>query len=390
VVSCIALGDGQPGDGASVQHLAAPDHPWRAGLIGIVKTVAVEWPEVISKCLALDASSPERDSERILDDLAGPREQREVYRNGNVRLIPDPVVAPLRENKSPLEVRSDDVIVVIGGARGITSEAAIEMALRHQPTIVLLGRSAWPEGESSPTAGLESEKDLKRALFEQMQSQGKEPSPGDLERATRRVLMDREMRSSRAAMEGAGSRVFYHQADSRDPESMERVFADIYQTHGRVDGVIHGAGVIEDKLIEDKSPESFARVFDTKSRSVFNLARSLRPAGLKFLVIFSSIAGWTGNRGQVDYVAANEVLNRMALHLAARWKKRVVAIDWGPWAKSGMVTEGVRRQFLERGVGLVSVDSGRRFLLDEIRHGEISHAIVAALGKVPTPAAGVE
>jgi hypothetical protein len=82
----------------------------------------------------------------------------------------------------------------------------------------------------------------------------------------------------------------------------------------------------------------------------------------------------------VDYVAANEVLNRMALSLSARWSRRVVAIDWGPWEKAGMVTAETRRQFLERGVGLVPPDAGRRFLLDEIRFGDPSEQIVAALG----------
>jgi len=94
------------------------------------------------------------------------------------------------------------------------------------------------------------------------------------------------------------------------------------------------------------------------------------------------VAGWAGNRGQVDYVAANEVLNRMALYLSARWDRRVVAIDWGPWEKAGMVTAETRRQFLERGVGLVPPDVGRRFLLDEIRFGEPSDLIVAALGRL--------
>jgi hypothetical protein len=79
----------------------------------------------------------------------------------------------------------------------------------------------------------------------------------------------------------------------------------------------------------------------------------------------------------------------MALHLSARWNRRVVAIDWGPWEKAGMVTAETRRQFLERGVALVPPDAGRRFLLDEIRFGDPSELIVAALGRlaVDEPAA---
>jgi NAD(P)-dependent dehydrogenase (short-subunit alcohol dehydrogenase family) len=183
-------------------------------------------------------------------------------------------------------------------------------------------------------------------------------------------------------MEAAGSRVFYYRADIRDAASTDELLRRVYETHGRIDGLVYGAGVIEDKLIGDKTPESFDRVFDTKALAIFHLSRSLRPESLKFFVIFSSVAGWAGNRGQVDYVAANEVLNRMALHLSAQWNRRVVAIDWGPWEKAGMVTAETRRQFLERGVGLVPPDGGRRFLLDEIRFGDPSELIVAALGRL--------
>ena len=70
----------------------------------------------------------------------------------------------------------------------------------------------------------------------------------------------------------------------------------------------------------------------------------------------------------------------MAMYLGEKWNKRVVAIDWGPWRTVGMASEAVQRQFKERGVGLITPVAGRRFLLDEIRHGEPGEAIVVALG----------
>jgi NAD(P)-dependent dehydrogenase (short-subunit alcohol dehydrogenase family) len=245
-----------------------------------------------------------------------------------------------------------------------------------------VGRSPWPEAESEVTAGAATDRDLRRVLFSHLTAQGKQPSPMEVDAAARRILREREMRAARASMEAAGSRVHYYQADIRDGASTEELFRQVYESHGRIDGVVCGAGVIEDKLIEDKTPESFDRVFDTKARSIFHLAQCLRPESLKFFVIFSSMAGWTGNRGQVDYVAGNEVLNRMAVHLSARWNRRVVAIDWGPWDKAGMVTTETRRQFLERGVALVSPDAGRRFLLDEIRFGNPTDTIVGVMGRL--------
>jgi NAD(P)-dependent dehydrogenase (short-subunit alcohol dehydrogenase family) len=378
VLTCLSFG-APTTDGV----LPVPDHPWRGGLIGVIKTLTVEWPEVLAKSLILENSPADEAVGRILAELGGPHQEREAYYRNGRRVVPEPSAAPLRTERARVELAAEDVIVLIGGARGITAEVGREIARQARPTLVLVGRSPWPEGaESEATARAASDGDLKRALFAQLKGQGKSPSPLELDAAARRILQAREMRASLAAMEAAGSRVFYYAADIRDGASSAELFRQVYANHGRIDGLVCGAGIIEDKLIEDKSAESFDRVFDTKTRAIFHLARLLRPEGLKFFVIFSSVAGWSGNRGQVDYVAANEVLNRMALHLSARWNRRVVAIDWGPWEKAGMVTPETRRQFLERGVGLVPPDAGRRFLLDEIRFGDPSELIVAAMGRL--------
>jgi acyl transferase domain-containing protein/NAD(P)H-dependent flavin oxidoreductase YrpB (nitropropane dioxygenase family) len=377
-LACLSFG-APPANGG----LPVPSHPWRGGVIGVIKTLTIEWPEVLAKSLVLDGGGTEEACARILAEMAGPRQEREAYYRGAVRLVPEPRKAPLRMGRTLVDLSPDDVIVLIGGARGITAEVAREMAGQARPTLVLVGRSPWPEGpEPGATAGAATDAELKRVLFAELKAQGRSPSPLELDAAASRLLREREMRAARAAMEAAGSRVFYYQADMRDGAATEEVFRRIYERHGRVDGVVCGAGIIEDRLIEDKTPESFDRVFDTKVLAVFHLARCLRPESLKFFVIFSSVAGWAGNRGQVDYVAANEVLNRMALHLTARWNRRVVAIDWGPWEKAGMVTAETRRQFLERGVALVPPDAGRRFLLDEIRFGDASELIVAAMGRL--------
>jgi NAD(P)-dependent dehydrogenase (short-subunit alcohol dehydrogenase family) len=378
VLTCLSFG-AAPTDGV----LPVPDHPWRGGLIGVIKTLNVEWPDVVAKSLVLESSPVEEALGRILGELATPRHEREAYYRNGSRLVPEPWRAPLQTERALVDLGEDDVVMLVGGARGITAEAAREMAQKARPTLILVGRSPWPEGdEPEAIARAATESDLKRVLFGELKALGKAPTPLELDAAARRILHEREMRAGRAAMEAAGSRVFYYRADIRDGASTAELFRQVYATHGRLDGLVCGAGIIEDKLIEDKTAESFDRVFDTKARAIFHLARSLRPEGLKFFVIFSSVAGWSGNRGQVDYVAANEVLNRMALHLSARWNRRVVAIDWGPWEKAGMVTAETRRQFLERGVGLVPPDAGRRFFLDEIRFGNQSEMIVAAMGSL--------
>jgi NAD(P)-dependent dehydrogenase (short-subunit alcohol dehydrogenase family) len=170
-------------------------------------------------------------------------------------------------------------------------------------------------------------------------------------------------------MEAAGASVYYYEVDVRDDIAFGELIGEIYRSYGRLDGVIHGAGVIEDRLIEDKHPDSFDRVFDTKVKSALTLATKLRSDSLRFLVFFSSVAGRFGNRGQSDYAAANEVLNKLAIYLDNQWPGRVLAINWGPWRTTGMASAEVQRQFTERGVQLIPPSAGCRLLDEELRFG---------------------
>jgi NAD(P)-dependent dehydrogenase (short-subunit alcohol dehydrogenase family) len=163
--------------------------------------------------------------------------------------------------------------------------------------------------------------------------------------------------------------VHYYAVDVRDDRAFEEFIDGSYAAFGRLDAVIHGAGVIEDKLIEDKAPASFARVFDTKVRSAFTLARKLRAETLKYLVFFSSVSARFGNRGQTDYAAANEVLNKLALQLDQQWPGRVVAIIWGPWTQIGLAEPAVQQQLIERGMHLIDPSAGRSAFHRELRLG---------------------
>ena len=375
VLACASLGRR-----ANNGSLPPPAFPWRGGLMGFLKSIADEWPKALSKVIDTDETAPGIIVPRLLQELATRGAGCEIYYRAQNRWVPRTFEQPLDRQVRRVELGPDDVVMIIGGARGITAEVAREIAQAHRPTLLLVGRSAWPLEESALTASLTAPADIKKALFTDRQQRGESVKPLDLERACQRILNDREMRATRADLERAGSKVFYYQADVQDESAVAAMLGRVYAEHGRLDGVINGAGIIEDKLIEDKTPESFDRVFDNKVESVFLLSRLLKTESLKFLVLFSSIAGWRGNRGQIDYAAANEVLNRMAMYLGEQWKKRVVAIDWGPWRTVGMASEGVQRQFKERGVGLIAPDAGRRFLLDEICYGESATAIVVAEG----------
>jgi acyl transferase domain-containing protein/NAD(P)H-dependent flavin oxidoreductase YrpB (nitropropane dioxygenase family)/NADP-dependent 3-hydroxy acid dehydrogenase YdfG len=357
-----------------------PDH---AAVAGLMKTLALEWPEVRIKTVDLNLDdSGEALSRHLFDELHAADELVEVGYRNNRRLTLQPTHAPLASNSpSAPALDSSSVVLVTGGARGITALAAIRIAELYQPTLVLIGRSPLPPPEEAPeTAGITAPKELKAALMGQMRARGETVTPALVERACTRLTAEREIRATLSALHRAGARVHYYPLDVRDRTAFGAFIDGIYTSFGRLDGVIHGAGVIEDKLIQDKPAESFDRVFDTKVDSAFVLSRKLRPEGLKFLIFFSSVTARFGNRGQGDYAAANEVLNKLAVCLDRSWPGRVVAINWGPWDTGGMVSPEVRKQFTGRGVELLSPAVALERFQEELLYGRRGEAEVVIGG----------
>src|SRR5207237_390413 len=111
--------------------------------------------------------------------------------------------------------------------------------------------SALPEGDEAPeTAGLTAAADVKAALIARMQREGRPVAPAAVEAAYQRLVQDREIRGNLDRLRRAGAKVHYFQADVRDGRAFGAVLDEIDRRFGGLDGVIHGAGVIEDKLIK--------------------------------------------------------------------------------------------------------------------------------------------
>ncbi|WP_461038665.1 SDR family oxidoreductase, partial [Streptomyces mayteni] len=207
-------------------------------------------------------------------------------------------------------------------------------------------------------------------------------SPAAIERAVSATLAEREVRATLAELRALGSPVRYHSVDILDAEAVRATVKEIHAEHGRIDGVVHAAGVIEDRLIAEKSPESFRRVFATKvdgARTLLDAVDAL-PSGPRFAVLFGSIAAALGNRGQSDYAAANDALEE----LGRRWSapgRRGLTVHWGPWAAAetngGMVTPELMRSYAARGIKLIDPEEGPLSLLRELAWGAPdTHAVV--------------
>ncbi len=371
----IAVATGRAGVFGLQPEVATP--PTHQGVADFTKTVALEFPEARCKVVDLDLSDPVGVlKEKLLDELGSTDDTLQVGLPGDRRLTALMRCADL--NGEPrLAIGSDWVFMITGGARGITAEIARLLAERYHPTLVIAGATALPEApEPAETASIADKDRLKAVVLQQLRASGASVRPADVEVSVQRLLKEREIRSTLDALKRTGARVEYHGVDVREEAAFGAVIDQVYARHGRLDVVIHGAGIIEDKLIRDKTPESFDRVVHTKADSAYVLERKLRPEGLRCLLLMSSITAAFGNRGQADYGAANGIMNGMAMRLAGAWPSRVVSVNWGPWDQANMVPEHIRKQFMALGIEIIPLREGSEAALREIETGSSREPVI--------------
>lgn len=361
---------------------------WLCGIGALAKTAALEWAEARVKAIDLERGG--RDAAALVDQLTleltrgGPELEVGLHADGRrTTLEVSPTEAPA--DGAPV-VDRDAVLVVSGGARGVTAATLVELARRSQPRLVLLGRTPLEE-EPACCRGAADDAALKRALLQEASAAGQPVAPAEVGARAARILAAREVRETLRRLEEAGAAARYVAVDVRDRSALEAALEEVRREWGPVTGVIHGAGVLADKTIADKTPEQFDRVFDTKVQGLRALLAATARDPLRLICVFSSVAARFGNPGQSDYAMANEVLGRVAAAEARRRDGQclVRAIDWGPW-DGGMVTPALRGHFKTLGVPLIPLETGARMMMDELRQGP-SVGVEVVIGGAPSTGA---
>ncbi|QXC59429.1 SDR family NAD(P)-dependent oxidoreductase [Aquihabitans sp. G128] len=348
------------------------------GVPGLMRAVARERHDALVRSVEIAASDliydPAPLAESIVDellDLDAPAALSWAGGQRSTQVVGDAVDLAV---PGPLDLGPDAVVVVTGGARGITARVAEGLARANPCRLVLVGRSPLPDAaEDRRTASAADRHALRRALLEI----GELKTPHEIEAACNRIEADREMRRTMEVLASLGATVEYVAIDVRAP-AFGNLLDELKAEYGRLDGVVHGAGVLDDHFLRDKTTEGFDRVYGTKVDG----ARAIlaRQAGLRFVVLFGSVSGVFGNRGQSDYAAANDALDSLAKAHDGQHGCRVVSIDWGPWGGGGMVSPELEREYARRGIGLVDPDDGVLALLHEVSSAEGPSQLVVMRG----------
>ena len=348
--------------------LLTPVDPASGALAGLAKTARAEWPEVHCKAVDLprDLLSIEAAADQVVAEFRsdGPGEVG-LSPEGPVQVELEPLsLEPAEANRRDVRALDrGDVVVISGGARGITAEVAVALAGSFGPRLVLLGRTPAPAAEPDWLAPLAGDVEIRRAIREHA---GKNCTPQTINEQLRTIFGQREIRRTLERIKAAGSQVSYHAVDVRDRGAIASLVRGITDQSGPIRGLIHAAGVLADRRIEDQTASQFAQVFDTKVEGLHSLVEAVDQSALRFLVVFSSSTARFGRTGQVAYAAANEFLNKWAQREATEHSGcRTVAFNWGPW-NGGMVSDSLKPIFEREGLGLIPLAEGARLLVEEI------------------------
>ncbi|MEX1830130.1 SDR family NAD(P)-dependent oxidoreductase, partial [Luteibacter sp. CQ10] len=293
-----------PGTGLHVQVVVPAAAPVFQALSGLLKTARLEQPRLRGQVLGV-ASLDDASQVAACLALAARGEAAELRFDGEVAQARSyrPLAGPATGD-GPW--KRDGVYLITGGGGGVGQLFAREIGARAPgATVVLSGRSA-------ASAAVEA---------------------------------------TLSSLRAAGLRVAYERADVTDAASVTALVATILARHGRLDGVVHAAGVLADGFLLKKREADYAAVLAPKVRGTVLLDRATRELPLDCFVLFSSATGAHGNVGQGDYALANAFMDAYAQERSAAVARgeahgHTLSVGWPLWEEGGMRVDALRREEL--------------------------------------------
>ena len=179
----------------------------------------------------------------------------------------------------------------------------------------------------------------------------------------RSVLTEAKQKKLRQ-LEAYGAEILYLSGDVSNRETVSSWVFESKSSFGELNGIIHSAGIIEDRLFAQKEWDSFKKVLLPKVMGAINLDEQTQDETLDFFVVFSSLASCIGNAGQTDYASANAFLDGFAdwrSKLVAQGQRygKTISINWPYWAEGGMrIDDATEQWMLQQGLAPLTTTLG--------------------------------
>ncbi|PCI34203.1 MAG: short-chain dehydrogenase [Flavobacteriaceae bacterium] len=355
------------------------------GLSGLTKCMNLEWSPVF--CRAVDVQ-PELSAQEIADSLFLELHDADIRYvdvaiNQNGRMTYEVKLNEVSSDQAYQQtVSNKDVFLVAGGGRGVTATCIKEMNKSFKSKFILLGRSSLDFELPAYALNEDNPAKLKNAIMQAMKASGEKVSIKALNRTFNKYVAKKEIEETIAIIKANGGDAIYVAGDVTNL-TIKPALLKIEKQWGKITGIIHGAGRLADKLIQDKTEEIFDNVTSVKLDGLLSLLKMVNINELKHLIMFSSVAGFYGNVGQSDYAMANEILSTAAhLFSTNHPNTKVTAINWGAW-EGGMVSPELQKMFEEAGVSLVNHPGGAARFVQELNGAYHNQPQVIIGGTLP-------
>ncbi|WP_437646492.1 type I polyketide synthase [Sorangium sp. So ce362] len=277
--------------------------PEHATLLGICRSIPLEYPLVRCRMIDLEAARPDAAEvdgvvERILAEARSDADDPVVSYRGPHRWIPTVEQVPLKAAQgTPPLLRERGVYLITGGLGGVGLWLADYLARTTRARLILTSRSA----------------------------------PTD------------EQRLRLQALEQAGAEVVALRADVTDAAQMRAAAREAIDRFGALHGVIHAAGVAGGGLIERLTADALDAELAPKALGALALdeiARSFQP---DFVLLCSSVTALSGGLARAGYAAANAFLDAFAQSCARRAGPYTVSVNLDRWRNVGMAARAEAR-----------------------------------------------
>jgi acyl transferase domain-containing protein/acyl carrier protein/NAD(P)-dependent dehydrogenase (short-subunit alcohol dehydrogenase family) len=376
LVSATCLG-GQHG-----YDTAGATFPLGGAVVGFTKGFKRERADATAKAVDFETGSDPAEiaDALIAETLNDPGAVEIGYENG-LRWTVGLQEQPVADGQPGMAFSKDTVFLVTGAAGSIVSAITADLAAASGGVFYLLDIVPEPDPENKDIKRFGTDKEgLKRDLAARFKAAGKRVTPAMIEKELASLERAHAAQSAIDAVKAAGGTAYYFSVNLTDANAVSAVVEQVRGRHGRIDVLLHAAGLERSHFLPDKDPKEFDLVFDVKADGWFNLLKAIGDMPLGATVAFSSVAGRFGNAGQCDYSAANDLLCKITSSFrTTRPETRGIVIDWTAWGGIGMATRGSIPKMMElAGIDMLPPDAGVPFIRRELTSGRTSGEIVVA------------
>jgi len=356
--------------------------PLGGAVTGFSKTYKRERTDALVKAVDFEAERNAAEAAEILieETLRDPGAVEIGYKSGE-RWAVGLEELPAADGQPGLTLNKDTVFLITGAAGSIVSAITADLAAASGGTFYLLDLVPEPDPNNADLRRFVTDKEgLKLELLARMKARGDRATPALVDKELAALERLQAALSAIEAVRAAGGTAHYFSVNMADADAVAKAIDQVRERSGRIDVLLHAAGLERSRFLPDKDQREFDLVFDVKSDGWFHLLHAIGGMPLGATVVFSSVAGRFGNAGQADYSAANDLLCKITSSFrTTRPATRGIAIDWTAWGGIGMATRGSIPEMMKAaGIDMLPPEAGIPLIRRELTTGGTRGEIVVA------------